>query len=93
MNSFREKLSAAGLSKESSIFIATTRRTGSVSHYKLACVSGIAGVIGEKLIPLDVLRGMLWNFLRKIAGFRSAISAYHGHIQSISLVKKIEAQS
>ena len=59
MNSFREKLSAAGLSEEPSIFIATTRRTGSVSNYKLACVSGIAGVIGEKLIPLDVLRGTL----------------------------------
>ena len=55
MDSFREKLSAEGLSEESAILIANARRPGTVSHYELPGVSGIAGVFQEKLIPLDVL--------------------------------------
>ena len=36
IDSFREKLSAEGLSEESAILIANARRPGTVSHYESA---------------------------------------------------------
>ena len=60
MDSFREKLSAEGLSEEPVILIANSRRPGATSHR--SGVSKIAGVVGEKMIPLDVLWGM-WCYI------------------------------
>ena len=53
MDSFKERLSSERISKESATLIANARRSGTITHYESSCVSGIAGVLGDKLISLN----------------------------------------
>ena len=55
LESFREKLASEGISTKASELITSARRGGSVSNYELSWESGLAGVVNNKLILLDVL--------------------------------------
>ena len=97
MDSFRETLSAEGLSEKSAIFIANARRPRTVSHYESAQRKWDNWYGRKKIGPIRCSMRDVAQFLTEcfqegfkyntIAGFRSAISAYHNPIQGILVGK------
>ena len=97
MDSFRENLSAEGLSEESAILIANDRRPGIVSHYESACGKSDSWCVRRKIdsirYPMRDVVQFLTEFFQEgfkyntIAGFRLAISDYHDPIQGIPVSK------
>ena len=86
MDSFRERLSSEGISKESATVIANVRRSGTLTHYESSWCKWHSWCVRKQIDPikcplthiLDILtecyhEGFQFN---TIAGSRSAISAY-----------------
>lgn len=55
MDNFQEKLYSEGLSKESISLLTNTRKKDTTLIKGSPSITGIAGVVGERFIPLDVL--------------------------------------
>ena len=55
MDNFQEKLPSEGLSKESISLLTNTRKKDTTLIKGSPSITGIAGVVGERFIPLDVL--------------------------------------
>ena len=97
MDSFMENLFVEGLSEESAILIENSRRLGTVPHYELTWHKCDSWCGRRKIDPIRCPMRDEVQFLTEcfqesfkyntIAGFRSAISAYHDSIQSISVGK------
>ena len=97
MDSFREKLYAEGISKESALLITSARRSGTLSHYESAWRQWDSWCVGRQVDPIrcplkDVLQFLTECFQKgykynTIAGFRSAISAFHDPVDGVSVGK------
>ena len=55
MDNFQKKLPSEGLSKESISLLTNTRKKDTTLIKSSPSITGIAGVVGERFIPLDVL--------------------------------------
>ena len=91
MDSFREMLSANGLSEEFAILIANARSPGTVSHYELTWYKWDSWCDRRKSDPIRCPIRDVVQFLMKCSqeGFtyKSAISAYQNPIEGISMGK------
>jgi len=97
MENFRQKLSSDGLSEKAISLITGARRKSSISHYNSAWGKFSSWCIGKQADPfrcsliliLEFLtdsfdRGLQYNTL---AGYRSAISAFHEPIDGVTVGK------
>ena len=92
MEGFKEALEGEGVPKLAATFVANSRRSGSISNYHSRLgESGLVGVMNERLIITSNIIEAL-NFLvflyekgckySSVNPDRSAISAYHVHIDN-----------
>ena len=103
LDSFRGSLKAKGISEKASDLITAARRPGTISHYRSSwnkwsswCDSrqidpfrcSLKWIIGFLLDSFN--EGLLYNI---IAGYRSAISAYHDPIEGFSVGKHLLVSS
>ena len=95
MDSFRKRLSSEGISKESTTLTANARRSGTITHYKSSWRKWHSWCVGRQIDPIKCPLTHILDFLTEcfhegfqfntIAGFRSAISAYHDPIEGITV--------
>jgi len=95
LDSLREKLASEGISKRASDLITGSRRESSLSHYESSWGKFSSWCSGRKTDPFRSSLNYVLEFLahlfeegleyNTIAGYRSAISAFHDPIEGLSL--------
>ena len=95
MDSFKERLSSEGISKESASFIANARRSGTVNHYESSWHKWHSWCVRRQIDPIKWPLTHILDFLTEcfhegfqfnaISGFRSAISSHHDSIGRITV--------
>ena len=95
VDSFRERLPLEEIWKESATLIAETRRSGTITHYESSWRKWHSWRVRRQIDPIKCPLTHILDFLierfhegfqfNTIAGFRSAISAYHDPIESITV--------
>ena len=95
MDCFRQSLASEGLSEQAADLIANSRRRGSISNYQSAWRKWASWCVQRQIDPIRCDVNLIANFLAvmfhegyeysTINCHRSAISAYHAPINSISV--------
>ena len=95
MDSFRERLSSEGISKESATLITNARQSGTIAHYESSWRKWHSWCVRRQIDPIKCYLTHILDFLTEcfhegfqyntIAGFRSAISAYDDSIEDITI--------
>jgi len=97
MENFRQKISSEGLSEKAISLISCKRRKSSVSHYNSAWGKFSSWCIGKQADPFRCSLILILEFLSEsyekglqyntLAGYRSAISAFHEPINGVTVGK------